>query len=311
MKRCIVHIGTHKTGTTAIQSFCSTHGAALEAAGYYYPRSGRALSGGHHNLGWEIHRSPAFNRTLGTVADLIAEIDRRADDIVLSSEVFSEALLESDAFLSFARRLQATGRDVTALLYVRPQAELVARLYLQLIHFGLDKFLPDVTEEVLRDGHLRWRRASIAVDYRGMFDRLTSVPGVTVILRPYTQQICADFLAGLGVEPRTVLTAGEPRINVTAPVGRYLLRFLRNRGYAPWPVVGRRAIARVAGRHTGTMQLSPAAATALADRFREGNRRVGIPDVPASVAAAPYLDELFSDGTVSALRWSLTRRRER
>ena len=40
-KRVVLHIGMHKTGTTAFQSFCIDHWEALQSKGFLYPVAGR------------------------------------------------------------------------------------------------------------------------------------------------------------------------------------------------------------------------------------------------------------------------------
>lgn len=51
--RLILHAGTHKTGTTAIQAFCATNRDELNRRGYHYPTlpvPGRRASNQHHDL---------------------------------------------------------------------------------------------------------------------------------------------------------------------------------------------------------------------------------------------------------------------
>ena len=52
--RLILHAGTHKTGTTAIQKFAAGHRPALRASGLFYPRlpvQGAEASNDHHSIG--------------------------------------------------------------------------------------------------------------------------------------------------------------------------------------------------------------------------------------------------------------------
>ena len=44
-----LHIGHHKTGTTAIQQFCTHNTSTLKELGYLIPETG-LVEGGHHGL---------------------------------------------------------------------------------------------------------------------------------------------------------------------------------------------------------------------------------------------------------------------
>jgi hypothetical protein len=94
----VLHVGPHKTGSTAIQEFCNTHRGDLAEAGYWYPFAGR----------WDIHHAglpAAYMQEHAFVpAELVGQDPEavieslRADvppgfRVILSSEIFWELLM--------------------------------------------------------------------------------------------------------------------------------------------------------------------------------------------------------------------------
>ena len=50
-KTLYLYVGTHKTGTTAIQAFVTTHSETFARTGLFVPRTGRIdEASGHHNI---------------------------------------------------------------------------------------------------------------------------------------------------------------------------------------------------------------------------------------------------------------------
>lgn len=88
-----LHIGPHKTGSTAFQSVMAAHGRMLKAAGWLYPLAGRNHFG-HHRLAFAMrgYRDRARGDTPVLSAELAAlrgELESStAKAAVLSSEVF-------------------------------------------------------------------------------------------------------------------------------------------------------------------------------------------------------------------------------
>lgn len=100
-KRVLLHIGTHKTGTTSIQRLCAPAAPALLDRGVLYPQAGRPLvssvSHGHHLLPWSLSGHvtkppfwpPDVDDPLSVWRDLCVEIDASPAGLALiSSEEF-------------------------------------------------------------------------------------------------------------------------------------------------------------------------------------------------------------------------------
>ena len=102
MKKTVyIHIGTHKTGTTAVQKFSAENSTELLELGIYYPTISRPtinkISVGHHLLPWYIINHPVPGTFYGEYdkkreflfPELISNINSSAcNHIVLSSEEF-------------------------------------------------------------------------------------------------------------------------------------------------------------------------------------------------------------------------------
>jgi hypothetical protein len=85
-RRLVLHIGTHKTASTSIQTMVADNPDHF--ADLYYPQSGRV---GHaqHNIAWQFCSHPNYDPALGTVEDLVAELRReRPARVLVSSEDF-------------------------------------------------------------------------------------------------------------------------------------------------------------------------------------------------------------------------------
>lgn len=83
----ILHIGTHKTGSTALQSFLFANKTILLKQGVLYPTTG-LVNNAHHNVAWTVKADD-----LVKTKALFSEIEKEAaalgvENILLSSEEF-------------------------------------------------------------------------------------------------------------------------------------------------------------------------------------------------------------------------------
>jgi hypothetical protein len=89
MKKCFIHIGTHKTGTTSIQSFLYQNSDILNQKNIFYPPLvDETVNAGHHSTAAMI---AAINRENELkISEFIEVINSSPNDIVIvSSEIFS------------------------------------------------------------------------------------------------------------------------------------------------------------------------------------------------------------------------------
>ena len=137
MKRLYVHIGTHKTGSTAIQRALRKGGSGFRVGGSAFVEVPRSFA-------WMM-RAKDVNQTsvVGAREDLRSSLGalrrRHARSFVLSWEGFSGdpyCGYDNAASVAEALRRATEGFDVTILVFVRRQDQLIESLYTQRIHEG-------------------------------------------------------------------------------------------------------------------------------------------------------------------------------
>lgn len=308
MRRCFIHIGTHKTGTTSIQHLLDRTSSSLLQRGYFYPQVGRPEGfSGQHNLAWEISGDYRFQNDYGTIDDLIREVKDRSGDVILSSEDFECVLYNRSKFSDFLSLLQSSGFLVTVILYVRNQIEYLPRIYLTLLHCGLDLAFSEALHSALDCGQFRWREWVAVFDYHDVLNKLGKIQNLNVIVRSYEQSrrsICNDFLSTFNLSLRDLNVDEEPFENLSLPLKDYLRIFLQNR-------IGRTlfeneegALNRMVSPGVKDIRLSPIVRETLLKRFLDSNRRLFLQyDIPeprlektsgaSDSVDAPYVDELF------------------
>src|SRR5204862_1632178 len=75
-RELLLHVGTHKTGTTSLQVTLADLSADLAARGILYPETGR-VGAGHHNIAWGLVGDRRFDRGVGYLDELADEIRRQ------------------------------------------------------------------------------------------------------------------------------------------------------------------------------------------------------------------------------------------
>ena len=227
MKTIYLHIGTHKTGTTTIQSILSANQEAILAQGYYYSKKCRIrITPGNHPLAWALlHGDRMLNEQTGEILDLscawsdfLEEIPQAAENIIISSEYF--CLFRDEQVLTL-KEILANFR-VIPILYLRRQDKFLLSLY---------------SENVKSNGHFESVHSFIQnqqekVDYLGIIDRWSRAFGhENMVIGLYTlgegnTDLIGDFLSKIGiVMDRDELKIGDRRFNVNPPIK--LLKIIR------------------------------------------------------------------------------------
>jgi len=146
-KRIFIHVGLHKTGTTAVQKFlCDNAERLLRRRATLVPQNGRPwLRGqqmlGHHALAWSLaprYAPPDWEaQTFDALsANLVAEIDASdAETVLLSSEELS--LLDVDLLQRLQQRLAAY--DLRFVVYVRRQDTALQSAYVTALWMQLQQ----------------------------------------------------------------------------------------------------------------------------------------------------------------------------
>lgn len=153
MARVVIHIGTHKTGTTALQDAFHANRDLLARHGVIYPQIGP--HSGHHGLLTDWIRLPAaYHGPDGGMAGLraLADIWRDRDvTLVLSSEEFSRGGGPGGCVDMAALRAIFDGWDtVQVICLLRSQWQ-----FLQSVYLEIARSRPPLAPHTLVDGALR------------------------------------------------------------------------------------------------------------------------------------------------------------
>ena len=220
MRRCIVHIGIHKTGSTAIQRTLGLNRANLERTGILFPEvpGKEGLPRGHHGLAAALNPDskgeqsnfdlPYLTRTLRAT---------EAEFVVLSSENLSRPGISAERIAELTAAIARCAFEVTVVAFVRPQAGLLNSTYLQRVqtfHFdaSFDDHLTHVIDAPLYriDGRLAGWTAQSNV-------RFVAVPYTGEVIGP---QIAETLLAAGGVPRHQISAAGlGPSENANISIG--------------------------------------------------------------------------------------------
>ena len=263
--RLIVHIGQHKTGSKALQSFLAANRAVLRAEGILYPAEPpsdhgiRAYSISHFRLFALLRREATadllgaaaagafwerygpFCRPFESARDFLADLDAdrrrdRLDRVVVSAEDLSdmhsahEAEFRPELVDAAARRLAALaaefGYEPEVVIYLRRQDHLLGAHYVQFIK-GSGQNAPDFADFA--------SAFAPRLDARGLLDRWAAAFGRDRIrVRLYEKPalpagIVPDFFAGvlgIAIPPSSVAPAADVE-SVNRSLGRDHVEFIR------------------------------------------------------------------------------------
>ncbi len=224
--RIVLHIGTHKTGTTAIQrSLAEASGPLLERE-ILYPRAGRR-GWGHAQLARELLDTTTPVSEVPSHLSLLEEARTgAATALVVSAEALTvEPANPRPVQWARALRDQVRPRELRVVAYVRPQWEYIESNYAELVKNGrtwgpIDEYV----EASLRRPY--------RFDYSAVFAGWREAFGAQLDIRPYGAahfvggDAVEDFwqAAGLGPAPERPGGAVNPRTGATTTE---MLRALR------------------------------------------------------------------------------------
>lgn len=135
--RLVLHIGSHKTGSTAIQRSLSDATDSLLARGILYPRAGRR-GVGHAQLANELVNTSGSLTGIPSHLDLLEELrTSRPSTLLLSAEGFTNKGIARPA--KWVRHLcdALQPQDVHIVGYVRPQWECIESSYADRVRVGM------------------------------------------------------------------------------------------------------------------------------------------------------------------------------
>ncbi|MDG4876471.1 hypothetical protein P9273_15350 [Mesorhizobium sp. WSM4935] len=180
----ILHIGVHKTGTSALQSFLQRNAALLSSRGVVYKPT--IPDWPNHNPLAMAFMPGSFDHGPTRLATTLDEAENKT--VLISSEMLCEPEVDLDLFLQCLR-----GHDVQVIAYIRHPGDIVISAF----------------NEVVRHHDRHWKRPlnerPFAYDPSQMdvLRRWLKVSNLT--LAPYDRNqwvggsICSDFLRMIGV----------------------------------------------------------------------------------------------------------------
>jgi hypothetical protein len=151
----ILHVGFHKSGTSALQESFHLQRQDLLSKAIDYPSIGYTGRKAHHRVAWALTQKPWGWKTRGGektpyrhFSRFVSRINRsKTPKILLSSEFFSELSAEQIDKLKSAIKK----RDVKIVFTIRPLAKLLPSSYQQYLKYGIkadyEKWLHSVLDE--------------------------------------------------------------------------------------------------------------------------------------------------------------------
>ena len=229
---CVLHAGTHKTGTTSLQYFLQANSDALSRVGISFSKTGwYGVVPGNHHVAWELWQNTFDNH----VSQLIAEMESLAvPSIILSAEDFSILNLRPENLARFAELIRAAGFTPKVLIYLRDQPGFAESMYAERVKHGAVEPFETYVDVILKDGFHEARGSSIEFRYDRMLDSFAAAVGRENVLgRSYMRgagdlAIYHDFLASLEQLVPGFRSAGlnlelnHPRINESLTFGALL-----------------------------------------------------------------------------------------
>lgn len=220
MASVVIHIGTHKTGTTYLQNRLAASRKILARHGIVYPDYGPSA---HHALIAHWNNLPHGYRVAGDPDRAWCELARcysKSDKtLLLSSEEFSRVAANRPNFLKIMEYLQDF-ESVRLVCFLRDQVS-----YLQSVYTEVSKGMsppppPAIVEEAIDTG----RFTGVAIDYNQILDVIGSQISIGQLEFHNYHDACAAegglwgyFLNLLGLSQITGRLGQEGRMNQSLP----------------------------------------------------------------------------------------------
>jgi hypothetical protein len=202
MKKTIyVHIGSHKTGTTALQSFFSLNRDILKKNGYLYPGTGKA----HHPIARELRDINNVNDDVvqrSKLRKILNEIENsRCQTIVISSEAFFQFGC-SIQLKQEIEQVLGSSVDIKIICYCRRQDHLLQSIYQQMVKSPSKKAQIQPISAFIRDTDYlkRWDYFMRLKEWKDAFGRDAIIIRIYEKNQFFKNDLIKDFLHIIGLE---------------------------------------------------------------------------------------------------------------
>jgi len=227
---CYLHIGLHKTASSAVQQMVLHNVERLAAAGIYVPETSTdGYRRAHHELAAELNRLPGGPAaTFGRLGEELRSRGLPAR-LLLTSEDFSRRMHRREVRESLRAFFDALGYRLRVIAYLRPQERAMNSTYAQQVRsLTLAESFDEYRRRVLRENPA-W------FDYQRLLGPLLDEEGVDCEMRPFHRAVM-----GAGVEEDFLTAVGVP----AAEAGSFVKAGLVNRTPGPRTVAACLEIAR-------------------------------------------------------------------
>jgi len=223
VKKLYLHIGLHKTGTSAIQYALYHARERLKAQGFLYPESIAWYDHSHHKLTLPFWREEDCTPAFEALEDEVQTAG--CPNLIISSELLPNIYQEEDRYPAFWNRLRALAEEIEVILYARRPDRLAESVFKQWCK-------SDDLKMAITPAAFATNATGIKLDLEKYCSVWSTTPGVTRLhLRSY--ELCrhtlqASFLSILGLDPALVQGFDNHKANPTLDGPQLIFRHYFN-----------------------------------------------------------------------------------
>ena len=141
VKILYLHIGTHKTGSTAIQQYLANNFTLLEKNNLTCPKIGyvKNYPYGNHGIAWQISGDPRlkFENYNNNLEDFYKFLEKSNKNLVISSEDFQFFNIKENSYEEFCIKVKKFDYKIKVILYLRNQLDFFRGIYQILLMLGV------------------------------------------------------------------------------------------------------------------------------------------------------------------------------
>ena len=302
-KRCTLHIGFEKTGSTSIQAFLTAHVDDLAARGYFVPRSLARNDGFcnhtrlaayaldhrkldddlrlHHGIA-DAEQTARFREQTEMLLAAEAEQATGCRLMLLSNEHLSSRIDEAGELARLQHLLSGLCEEIKVLAYLRGQADLVQSIYNEAVKSGF--YDMDLVPDFSLPNHRQWVKRRY-FEYAKTLDLWADVFGPdNIAVRLFEPgsllfgDVVQDFLFRVQIDPSKF--SQFPRVNEGLDSSAQIFLEHLNRALAGAPAgdaarVRERVVDILMDKARGRgRRLTGAQASDFQSQFAEDNERV-------------------------------------